>query len=170
MEIGGERRNRRGGLVGELLLALPPTLTVLAALFLTEELVSRRVLFASLASSAFLIYRDPAHQMNSVRVMVTAHLCGVALGVAAALALGPGYPSGAGAMAATIMLLIVLDAVHPPAVSTALGFAILPNQDRAIGIFLLALAMMAALVVLQRVALWTVRLFQKRAQAPPRHP
>ncbi len=144
---------RRGGLLGELALAVPPTLTVLAALILVERLTHQRILFASLASSAFLIYRDPLHHMNGARVMVTAHLTGAALGVGAALLLGPGYPAGAVAMTLTIVALILLDAVHPPAISTALGFAVLPKEHDVVGVFLLALGLVTALVLLQRIAL-----------------
>ncbi len=156
---GAGLSDRRGGLLGELALALPPTLVVLASVFLLESFRHQRLLFASLASSAFLIYRDPNHPMNNVRVMVTAHLVGVALGVGAALALGAGYRAGAVAMAGTIITLVLLNAVHPPAISTALGFAFFPQQDRAAGFFVLALVMLAVLVVLQRTAAWIVRRF-----------
>ena len=149
--------NRRGGLLGELTLALPPTVLVLASVFLLESFRHQRLLFASLASSAFLIYRDPNHPMNSVRVMVTAHLIGVALGVGSALLLGTGYRAGAVAMVGTIIALVPLNAVHPPAISTALGFAFFSQQDQAVGFFVLALVMLAALVVLQRVATWLIR-------------
>jgi len=161
--VRGRHSTRRAGLVSELLLAVPPTLTVLAALWLTETLIHQRVVFAALAASAFLIYRDPAHQMNSVRVMVTAHLCGAALGLGAELLLGPSYTAGAVAMIATILTLIVLNAVHPPAIATSLGFAILPNQEGVLGVFLLALAMVAVLVVLQRLALRTLHYVERRA-------
>lgn len=43
-------------LKGELLLALAPTITVLIVFALVEVLSNQRLLFASLASSAFLIY------------------------------------------------------------------------------------------------------------------
>lgn len=49
-------RKQRIGLKGELLLAAMPTLTVLLVLALVEALSNQRLLFASLASSAFLIY------------------------------------------------------------------------------------------------------------------
>ena len=88
---------------------------------------------------------------------MTAHLVGVAVRVAAAVLLQPGYGAGAVAMAGTIVLLILWDIVHPPAVSTALGFAFFPQQDGAVGFFLLALVMLAALVVLRRAGAWVVR-------------
>lgn len=156
---GAGLSGRRGGVWGELALALPPTLVVLVSGLLLESFRHQRLLFASLASSAFLIYRAPDHAMNTTRVMVTAHLVGVALGVGAALALGAGYRAGAVAMAGTIIALVLLNAVHPPAISTALGFAFFPQQDQAAGFFVLALVMLAALVVLQRTATWIVRRF-----------
>lgn len=53
-------------LKGELLLATAPTVTVLGVLALVEVLSRQRLLFASLAASAFLIYLDPQHGANSV--------------------------------------------------------------------------------------------------------
>jgi hypothetical protein len=53
--------------------------------------------------------------------------------------------------------------VHPPAVSTALGFAFYARQDEAVGVFLLALLMVAVLVVLERVAIWTLARVQPLA-------
>jgi CBS-domain-containing membrane protein len=150
---------RRGRLPRELALAVLPTLIVLGTTFLVEELRHQRVLFASLASSAFLIYRAPGHPMNGVRVMVPAHLVAVALGVGAAALLGTGYLAGAIAMATTIIALVLLNTVHPPAISTALGFAFFERKEQAVGLFLVALAMLVALVVAQRAASWTARRF-----------
>lgn len=166
MQAGG-RPERRGGVVGEFLLALPATLTVLGALGLVEALRHERILFASLASSAFLIYRDPTHPMNGIRVMAGAHLCGVGLGTAAALLIGPGYGAGAAAMCATIAVLVLLNVVHPPAIATALGFAFYPQQHHAAGLFLVALAMLVALVVLELAATWMVRGLARRAGGAP---
>ena len=149
----------RLGLKGRLALALLPTLTVLAVLALLEAFSQQRVLFASLASSAFLIYRDPLHQMNSVRTMVLAQVLGSTVGVVITLVLGPGYIAGGSAMVVTIVLLIVLDAVHPPAISTALTFAFRAEDERTIVLFGLALGLVAVLVVLQQAALFIVRRF-----------
>ena len=51
----------------ELTLALLPTLTVLLVLWFIEVYGHERLLFASLASSAFLIYVDPQLKMNRIR-------------------------------------------------------------------------------------------------------
>ncbi len=161
--MASERRLvRRGGVGGELLLAVLPTLLTLATLFLVEAVRHERVLFASLASSAFLIYRDPGHPMNGVRVMMIAHIVGVDLGVVAALLFGAGYAAGAAAMVTTSVALVLLDTVHPPAIATALGFAFHEQQMGAIGIFLIALTMIAVLFVLQRSATFLVRWLARR--------
>lgn len=49
----------------ELILALLPTLVVLGVLAFVEVLSRQGLLFASLASSAFLIYLDPQHNTNT---------------------------------------------------------------------------------------------------------
>lgn len=154
---------RRGGLAGEVLLTALPTLIVLGTLFVLHALRHERILFASLASSAFLIYRDPAHPMNSVGTMVGAHLVGVAFGVGSAVLLGAGYVAVAAAMLGTILVLVLANLVHPPAISTALGFAFFATQADAAGVFVLALGLLAALVILQRSATWAVQRLAARA-------
>lgn len=152
----GNGMRRRGGLLGELGLAVLPTLTVLGVVFLLEATRHAHVLFASLASSAFLVYRDPLHPVNSVRVMAGSHLIAVALGVGAAALFGAGYTASALAMVGTILATVLLNLVHPPAISTALGFAFAAGQGGAVGLFVVALGMVAALVLMQRVAVRAV--------------
>lgn len=147
---------RRGGWLGELSLALPPTLTVLAAVFLMETFAHQRILFASLASSAFLIYYDPLHRMNTVRVMASSQLLACVVGVAFAT-VAPGYGAAALAMVVTILLLISFRIVHPPAVATALAFSFLTPRDQMIVTFVAALGIIVILTVLQRLAIWTLR-------------
>lgn len=69
--IQGANRTFRQRLTlkGELALATAPTAVVLAVFALVEVLSRQRLLFASLASSAFLIYLDPQHGTNNVRTM-----------------------------------------------------------------------------------------------------
>lgn len=141
-------------LKGELLLAVFPTVTILAVLGLVEMLTEQRLLFASLASSAFLIYLDPEHGTNSVRTLILAHMLGAVLGWIMYLTLGSGYLSGGSAMVATIFLMIVLDVVHPPAVATAMGFALRAGDQSNVVLFILAVGITAVLVVLQRAATW----------------
>lgn len=147
---------RRGGLKGELALAIPPTLVVIAVVYVIEGITREKLLFASLAASAFLIYYDPAHRVNTIRVMVSAQLVGFVAGIGAAMTFGPGYTAGAIGMSLTIFTLIVFDIVHPPAVSTALAFAFMSAKDRVLLLFLITVVLIAALVLLQRTAVWTL--------------
>jgi CBS-domain-containing membrane protein len=153
---------RRLGLKAELLLALLPTATVLLVLALVEALSNQRLLFASLASSAFLIYRDPENELNSVRTLLIAQVGSACIGLACYLLLGPGYVSGGVAMVLSIALMIVCDAMHPPGVSTALSFGLRSGDASNLALFCMAVGVTALLVVLQRSALWMVRRLMKR--------
>ncbi len=153
---------RRLRLADELLLALLPTATVLLVLALVEALSRQRLLFASLASSAFLIYLDPRHGTNAVRTLVVAQVSAALLGLAAFLLFGPGYAAAGAGMVTAIVLMILLDAVHPPAVSTALAFALRAGDESNVALFGLAVGMTAGLVILQRAAVWAL------ARARPR--
>ncbi len=141
---------QRLGIKGEFTLALLPTLTVLAVLWVVEAWSHQRLLFASLASSAFLIYLDPQHGTNSTRTLLISQLGAAIFGFVTLLAFGPGYASAGAAMLATIALMIFFDAVHPPAVSTALSFAFRPGQQSDVLLFGLAVGMITLLVGLQR--------------------
>ena len=66
-------------------------------------------------------------------------------------------------MVVTIVLMVLLDVVHPPAVSTSLTFALRAGAETEAALFALALGMTVALVVLQRTA---VRLLARFAPAP----
>ena len=103
-----------------------------------EVLSRQRLLFASLASSAFLIYLDPQHGTNLVRTLVLAQLMAALLGWSIYSLSGPGYFSGGIAMVLTILLMIVFDAVHPPAVSTSLSFALRAGNEKDLVLFGLA--------------------------------
>lgn len=147
---------RRLNLRGELLLALLPTVVVLAVFALVEVFSHQRLLFASLASSAFLIYLEPEHGTNTTRSLLLSHLIASLSGAIIYLLLGAGYVSGGLAMIITIVAMILLDVVHPPAVSTALSFAFRDESVQTLLLFIMALGMVAVLVVLQRSALWLV--------------
>jgi CBS-domain-containing membrane protein len=141
-------------LKGEFSLALAPTAIVLGVLALVETLSQQRLLFASLASSAFLIYLDPQHGTNSVRTLTISQTMAAVVGFLAYLILGPGYISGGTAMVITIVLMIILDVVHPPAVSTSLSFALRAGNESNLALFGLAVGVTATLVLLERFALW----------------
>ena len=145
---------RRLGLQGELLLALLPTATVLLVLALVEAFSQQRLLFASLSSSAFLIYLDPQHSTNSVRTLVLSQLLAAGIGFICYRLLGPGYLSAALAMLIVIGTLVILDAVHPPAISTALSFSFKGTDESNIMLFGLAVGLIALLVTMQRTSKW----------------
>jgi CBS-domain-containing membrane protein len=113
----------------ELLLALLPTVTVLLLFALLEVFGGYHLLCASLASSAFLIYLDPDHQANAVRTLIFSQMTAAGVGWMMWLMLGPGYAALGGSMALSILLMILLDALHPPAVSTALAFAMHAQEN-----------------------------------------
>ena len=157
-------RQRRVGIKAELLLALMPTATVLLVLTLVEALSSQRLLFASLASSAFLIYLDPEHPANQVRTLLLSQIGSATLGLLCYLLLGAGYLSGGAAMVLAIGMMIFADAMHPPAVSTALSFGLRSGDQTNLLLFCMAVGITALLVVLERAALWTLRRFRKARQ------
>ncbi|MBD2115045.1 MULTISPECIES: HPP family protein [Cyanophyceae] len=147
---------RRLNLRGELALAIAPTAVVLSVLALVEALSQQRLLFASLASSAFLIYLDPQHGTNSVRTLLISQLMAAGLGFVTYTMVGPGYLSGGLAMVVTIVLMIVLDVVHPPAVATSLSFALRSGNQSNLLLFGLAVGITATLVMLENLSLWVL--------------
>ena len=154
MEGAKRSLRRRLNLQGEFILALMPTITVLGVFALVEVFTRQHLLFASLASSAFLIYLDPQHGTNTVRTLVISQMMAASTGFVTYLAFGPGYLSGGSAMVATIVLMILLDAVHPPAVSTSLSFALRAGKEHNLVLFGLAVGITAMLVVIERLTLW----------------
>lgn len=145
---------RRLSLRGEFALAMLPTATVLAVFAFVEVLSEQRLLFASLASSAFLIYLDPQHGMNRTRTLFISQLSAASFGVLADLLLGDGYLAGGLAMILTITLMISLDAMHPPAISTALIFAFRTADAGNVLLFALAVVVLIVLLGLERSAVW----------------
>ena len=81
-------------------------------------------------------------------------MMGAIIGLSTHLLLGSGYLSGGIAMVLTIVLMILLDAVHPPAVPTSLSFALRAGNENNLVLFALAVGMTAVLVVVERFALW----------------
>jgi hypothetical protein len=83
-------------LKGEVTLALLSTLTVLAVFALVEVFSNQRVLFVSLAASAFSIYHDPHHKTNAVVTLLVTQIGAAGLGIVMGFALGSGYLAGGG--------------------------------------------------------------------------
>ena len=75
---------------------------------------------------------------------------------------GSGFLSSGIAMVLTIVLMIAFDAVHPPAVSTSLSFALRAGNENNLVLFGLAVAMTAALVGVERSALWLLARYSRR--------
>ena len=148
-------------LKGELILAIAPTVTILIVLALVEALSRQRLLFASLAASAFLIYLDPQHSTNKVRTLVLAQMMAATIGLVTHLLLGSGYLAGGVAMVMTIVLMIVLDAMHPPAVATSLSFGLQAGKESNLVLFGLAVGITALLVLIERLTLWLLARYSK---------
>lgn len=157
---------RRLPLRSELTLAALPTATILVVLAVVEALTEQRLLFASLASSAFLIYLDPEHGANRLAALVGAQVVAALTGWAGYALLGGGYLSAGVALVATITIMIWADLVHPPAVATAMSFALRAGEASNLALFLLALGITASLVVMQRVAIWEVVRSTRQASSP----
>jgi CBS-domain-containing membrane protein len=162
------RLRQKLDLKGELILALLPTVTVLAVLGMVELVTQQRLLFASLASSAFLIYLDPQHGTNSVRTLILSQMVAALTGWGTFVVLGDGYLSGGTAMVLTILVMILADVVHPPAVSTAMAFALRSGDASNVALFGLAVVITATLVVMERVALWLIARSERKLREAAR--
>jgi CBS-domain-containing membrane protein len=150
----------------ELVLAFLPTITVVMVLVLIESFSHQRLLFGSLASSAFLIYLDPRHKMNNVKTLTISQSASAIIGFLMYLIAGAGYSSAAIAMIIAIAVMILLKAMHPPAVSTALSFAFREADGSNLLLFLTALMLLVILIILQRVSLWIVRKESPKREEP----
>ncbi|HWV23819.1 MAG TPA: HPP family protein [Thermomicrobiales bacterium] len=149
---GGSRVGRpRLPLPDELTLAILPTLTVLLVLWTGDVFANRHVLFAALASSAFLIYMDPMHGTNRLPVLILSHLLGAVAGMGAVWWLGYSAAAAGLAVGVTIAIMVGANIMHPPAIGTSLSFAFHSGLDDHITLFLLALGMVVILGVLQRI-------------------
>lgn len=159
---GADRSLRqRLDLKGELALTLTPT--VLLVFGLAEFLSQQRLLFASLAASAFVIYLDPQHGTNTVRTLMIAHMLAATLGLITYLTSPATHRAGA-RWWRRLLLMIVFDPVHPPAVSTSLGFAFRAGDESNLVPFGLAIVVTALLVLLQRTALWLLSRLHARSK------
>jgi len=139
-----------------------PTVVVLLMLAFVQALSDQLLIFASLASSAFLVYLDPEHPTNRVRTFLIAQGSAALLGFASVSVLGTGFLAAGVTMVLTLAIIITLDAIHPPAMSTALSFAFRRNSLKTLVIFGLAMLVITFLVVLQKAAFgWC------RKQVPP---
>jgi CBS-domain-containing membrane protein len=130
-------------------------------LFLLKAFSKQELLFASLASSAFLIYLDPKHPTNSLRTLLIAQTAAAIVGYLVYLLAGPGYLSAALSMIAIVLVMIFTKTMHPPAVASALNFAFQDNKPDTLALFLFALLLLVLLIILQRTSLWLIRRNEK---------
>lgn len=162
---GGHRVGRaRLPLRDELTLAILPTLTALLVLWTGDVVANRHVLFAALASSAFLIYMDPMHGTNRVPVLTLSHLIGALAGIAAVWLFGYSVLAAGLAVAVTILIMVVANIMHPPAIGTSLSFAFHTGFATNMSLFLLALGMVALLGILQRMTQYLLGRLIRRQQ------
>ncbi|MGI4728030.1 MAG: HPP family protein [Janthinobacterium lividum] len=145
---------KRYDLKTEISLALLPTITMGIVLFLLEMYGKQHLLFASLASSAFLIYLDPEHPTNSIYTLAMAQTSAALIGIGVIKLIGPGYTSAMLAMVLAITFMVLLNVMHPPAVSTALTFAF--ETGKTMPLFLIALGLLVVLVIIQKVSIWMI--------------
>ncbi len=153
----------------QLALALLPTIIVLAVFAVVDVWARQRLLFASLASSAFLIYLDPEHRTNSTRTLIIAQGGAAVAGFAAHLLLGPTFWAAGVAMVVVIYGMIFVGAMHPPAVATALSFALSAGRGGGLALFGLCLGLIVILVLLQRASMWLLRRLIAQEKARTRH-
>ncbi|MDX1664458.1 MAG: HPP family protein [Candidatus Promineifilaceae bacterium] len=128
--------------------AIATVLSVVAIIFVVQELATRPILVASLGSSAFLLYFQPRNEVNNFKPLVFGHLLAAVTGYGANLLFPEPYLSVASGLAVTVLLLAALRLVHPPAISTSLVFAYRPEQAVAIVTFGLTLAVVVALALI----------------------
>jgi CBS-domain-containing membrane protein len=141
-------------------LAIMPTAVVLLMVPCLQAFSEQCLIFASLASSAFLVYLDPEHPTNQMRTFLIAQGSAALFGFGSVSFLGTGFLASGVATVLTILLIITLDAMHPPAMSTALSFAFHTNSLKTLAIFGLSMVVIASLAALQKAAF---RLVQKAA-------
>ena len=108
-------------------------------------------LFVNLhGSNSYLIYINPRHKMSNGRTLIISQMIGALTGYGSYTLLGKNYLGVGAAMIVTIVLMIVLNAVHPPAVSTALLFGLSGKYAIDLALFATALLLLLLLVLVQR--------------------
>ncbi len=147
---------RRFDLKTEIALAVLPTVIIITVLIFLEAFSKQQLLFSSLASSAFLIYVDPKHPVNSVRTLVIAQMSAAVIGYFVYILLGPGYSTAAVSMLIAITVMILTNSMHPPAVSSALIFAFYYTKPNTLLLFLVAVILLVILIALQKISIWLI--------------
>jgi CBS-domain-containing membrane protein len=102
-----------------------------------------------------------------VKTLLVSQMSAAAIGWVVFEALGPGYLPAGLALIVSINAMILLDVVHPPAVATAMSFALRAGDASNLALFGLAIAITAGLVFLQRSAVWMIRTSRRVRGRPP---
>lgn len=110
-----------------------------------------------------MIYLDPEHGTNAIRTLITSQMLAVTARLSTYTLLGPGYIAAGSALLITIVLMILVDAMHPPAVSTALSFVFRAGDASNFLLFGLALGITAILALLEQVTLRILAYYTKHA-------
>lgn len=138
-------------------------IAMLAVLMLVDS-VADAVLAAGLASSVFIVFLTPSARSANLRHLVGGHLHGLIVGVLGATLLFHSHllpvPDdlsqwsvsmiAAACMGLVILLMAVTDTDHPPAAATTLGFALRDLDWTLVGLFALAVLLLAGLKVVMR--------------------
>ena len=128
------------------------------------DTVADAALAAGLASSVFIVFLTPGARRANLRHLIGGHLHGLAVGVLGATVLFHShlipFPDdlsrwtvsiiAAVCMGLVILLMAVTDTDHPPAAATTLGFALRDLDWSLVGLFALAVLLLAGLKVVMR--------------------
>ncbi len=88
--------------------------------------------------------------MNRIRTLLIAQGGAALIAYGATVIFGPSYAVAGVCVVLVIALMVLLDVMHPPAVSTALSFGFTASKPSSLVIFAIALGMLILLVLLQR--------------------
>lgn len=159
---------RRFNLETEIVLAVMPTAAVIGVLIPLESFSTQHILFTSLASSAFLIYLEPDHPVNSIRTLILSQTSAALTGFLIYLIFGHGFLAASISVIVAITIMLLLHALHPPAVSTALIFAFETGKVNTLLLFFGAIILLVILIILQKTTMWliTKNLKNKKNKSP----
>lgn len=135
--------------------------TVLLIVAATDAISRQPALLASIASGTLHVYLDAIHRRRSVRAVLIGHLTAGSAAWLMHLAVGTGYAAAGGTLLVTVAAMVLLDAIHPPAASTALSFAFRSGHTPNHALFLSVLVIAASLAMLDwglaAVSRWLLR-------------
>jgi len=110
-------------------------LTLFFILFVFSRVIEL-VIVAAAGATTFTVFALPHHGTAQPRNVIGGHVIGIAVGFACSFL--PLIPSGSLAVGLSTLLMVPMDAEHPPAAGTALGLVVFPSLGGAA--FILAAA------------------------------